>query len=61
MGSDKLLYVATAADRLRCSRTMIYKLLDLKELSGVRIGSHYRVWESSLDIYLKNNKVKERE
>jgi excisionase family DNA binding protein len=53
--------VADACERLSCSRTTLYHLLDLGELRSFKIGRSRRVLMSSINEYIKRRVSQEPE
>ena len=55
---DKLLYVSEVAERLNCSKPMVYSLINEGKLKGIKLGGRgYRVKESRLADFLKKSEV----
>ncbi len=50
----KLLMVREAAEVLRCSAMTIYRLIAAGELTGVRVGKHWRIRETDVRDYIGN-------
>lgn len=42
------------AERLRISKTTVFRLLDRKELPGYKIGGQWRISPEQLDKYLES-------
>jgi putative molybdopterin biosynthesis protein len=42
------------AERLRISKTTVFRLLDRKELPGYKIGGQWRISPKQLDNYLES-------
>jgi excisionase family DNA binding protein len=42
--------------RLKCSRSMVYKLLENNELEGFKLGNSWRIFEKSLEEYVKRSR-----
>lgn len=56
---DRLLLVAEVADRLRCSKVTVYRLVSQGRLRGVRVGgTGVRVKASSLARFLSLNPIR---
>lgn len=51
--NEKLLLVNVAAQRLNCSRSYVYELIKDGELKAIRRKSYLRVYETSVDEFLK--------
>jgi excisionase family DNA binding protein len=51
--SDKLLRADQVQKRLACSRTTVCKLLREGHLRGFKVGSQWRIYESSLQRYIE--------
>lgn len=49
---DALLTIAEVADRMRCSRRTVYRIIGRGELRTLRVGSRLRVVEIELRDYL---------
>lgn len=52
-GSDKLLQVAEVADYLRVSQSLVYKMIERREIPAIRIGRLLRVDRDALDEALQ--------
>lgn len=50
--SGRLLRIEQIADRLSVSRSMAWKIIDLRQLRSVRIGRAVRVQPKDLEDYL---------
>ena len=59
--SEKLLTLAEAQAILRVSKSKMYRLIHREGLPAVRLGSTYRIRQSDLDEFLKNNNIENKE
>ena len=55
--SPRRLTVAEAAERLSCSKSVIYQLIGT-EIEALRVGRDYRITEASLDEYIERQTIK---
>jgi putative molybdopterin biosynthesis protein len=49
---NEYLKVRDVADQLKLSPMSIYRLIEQRELSAVRVGRSYRIKKTDLDAYL---------
>ena len=59
-GSDKLLQVAEVADYLRVSQSLVYKMIERREIPAIRIGRLLRVDRDALDEALQIRRHRRR-
>lgn len=59
--SEKLLTLAEAQAILRVSKSKMYRLIHQEGLPAVRLVSTYRIRQSDLDEFLKNNNIENKE
>lgn len=52
MPRARVLSVDEVAAYLKINTKTVYRLLSLRRLRGVKVGSHWRVFESDLNRYL---------
>lgn len=55
---DRLLLPAEVADRLRVTRSTVYRLLKAGRLRGVRVGRRVNVSSSSLNSFLRGSRIR---
>lgn len=53
IGDDRLLHVAEVAEYLRVSQSLVYKMIERKEIPAIRIGRLLRVDRTALEEALK--------
>lgn len=56
-GPDELLKPVEVARALNCSRSLVYQMMDAKELPYVQIRTTRRVRRSALDAYIRDNSI----
>jgi excisionase family DNA binding protein len=49
---DEIMTVPTLADYLRCSQSMIYRLLKKRKIPALRLGSDWRFLRSDIDEWI---------
>ena len=59
--NKQLLTLAEAQAILRVSKSKMYRLIHQEGLPAVRLGSTYRIRQSDLDEFLKNNNIENKE
>lgn len=52
-----LLSSTDCAEQIGCSVDSVYKLFDTGKLQGFRLGKHRRIFQESLEKYLKENGI----
>lgn len=59
--NEQLLTLAEAQAILRVSKSKMYRLIHREGLPAVRLVSTYRIRQSDLDEFLKNNNIENKE
>jgi excisionase family DNA binding protein len=58
LSADRLLTVGEVASTMRVSNMTVYRLIRSGQLSAIRVGKNYRIYESALATYLSARAVR---
>ncbi len=58
---NNFLTVAEVSELLRLSELTIYKYIKSGMLNAVEFGGHYRISKASLDLFIENHKVRNKD
>jgi excisionase family DNA binding protein len=55
--NEEIMTVSSLADYIRCSPSMIYRLLKRKEIPAFRLGSDWRFFRSAIDDWIEHQET----
>ena len=53
---EKLLTAKDAAERIKCSESNIYRLIDMRKITFIKLCGSYRFTKAMIDDYIQRRK-----